>query len=125
MSSTLLNLIVLRSAQLEASLAFYQAIGVNFVQEQHGNGPVHYASESDGLVLEIYPGEQGQAPDRSQSGAVMLGFRVNSIEETLEALQPLNTFIITQPRSSAWGKRCVVQDPDGRAIELNEPPEKA
>ncbi len=52
---------VLRTNEVEKTLEFYQTLGLTFVQEQHGNGPVHYACESNGNVFEIYPqGKDGQ-----------------------------------------------------------------
>jgi lactoylglutathione lyase len=41
-----LNLIVIRAADLDKSLAFYRALGLEFAQEQHGTGPVHYAKHN-------------------------------------------------------------------------------
>lgn len=118
MSNASPSLIVLRTADLDAALAFYRAIGIEFLEEQHGNGPVHYAAELDGMVLEIYPGEPGSAPDRKQGGATMLGFRVNSVDAVLAALnqQPLSP-----PKDTAWGRRALVLDPDGRAVEITQP----
>ncbi len=51
----------------------------------------------------------------------MLGFRVASLEPALEALEPLGVRILTPPRTTPWGRRAVVQDPDGRAVEISEP----
>jgi catechol 2,3-dioxygenase-like lactoylglutathione lyase family enzyme len=52
-----------RAADLEKSLAFYRALGLEFQQEQHGNGPIHYASIMRETVIEIFPGKPGNAPD--------------------------------------------------------------
>jgi lactoylglutathione lyase len=122
MADVSLSLIVLRSANIDAALKFYQAIGLTFVQEQHGSGPVHYACEMGKTILEIYPAEAGTAPERKSGGATMLGFSVASVDEILAQL---STTIITPPKDSAWGRRAVVFDPDGRAIELNETKENS
>ena len=45
MPETTLSLMVLRTDNIEAVLAFYQAIGLQFQQEQHGSGPIHYSCE--------------------------------------------------------------------------------
>jgi lactoylglutathione lyase len=112
-----LSLIVLRSANVDAALTFYQALGLTFAQEQHGSGPIHYSCQIGGTVLEIYPGEEGVAPDRKSGGATMLGFAVASIDDVLAKLpdKPMSA-----PKDSTWGRRAVVLDPDGRAIELTE-----
>lgn len=118
MSDASPNLIVLRTADLNAALTFYRAIGIEFAQEQHGSGPIHYAAKLGGMVLELYPGEPGSAPDRKQGGTTMLGFRVKSVDDVLAVLnqQPLSP-----AKDTAWGRRALVLDPDGRAVEITQP----
>ena len=101
-------------------LAFYQTLGFGFAQEQHGSGPVHHSSEIGGTVVEIYPGSEGRAPDRRAGGSTMLGFRVASVDAVLAALQQLGTPVVTPPKDSQWGRRAMVADPDGRAVEISQ-----
>ena len=103
---------------MDATLALYRALGLTFTQEQHDAGPIHHSCNVGGTVLEIYPGGEGDAPDRRASGATSLGFRVASVDAVLSALKPLGTAILTPPRDSQWGRRAVVADPDGRAVEI-------
>ena len=103
---------------MEAMLAFYQTLGVSFTQEQHGAGPVHHSCDLGGTVLEINPGSEGRAPDRQAGGATMLGFRVTSVDTVLAALAPSGTPIVTPPKDLQSGRRAVVTDPDGRAVEI-------
>ncbi len=118
-----LNLIVLRAADLETTCAFYLTLGVLLIAEQHGAGPLHYSCDLGGTVLEIYPGATGSAPRRTCAGATLHGFRVASLSSTLAALEALGAKVVTPPHSSAWGRRAVLLDPDGRAVELTEPVE--
>lgn len=46
---------VIKTTEVDRTLAFFQSLGLSFVQEQHGDGPEHYACEMDGQVFEIYP----------------------------------------------------------------------
>ena|SRR5258706_15365265 len=115
-----LNLLVLRTADLERALAFYQAIGLTFVQEQHSSGPIHYACDMGALVVELYPGKQGIAPDRKNAGATQIGFQVTNLDTVIDSLNQQGCTIITTSQDSAWGRRALVQDPDGRAVELTE-----
>ncbi len=46
---------VIRTGDMEGTRRFYEALGLAFVEEQHGDGPRHYACERNGCVLEIYP----------------------------------------------------------------------
>lgn len=116
----MVSLIVLRAADLDASLAFYQALGLTFQEEQHGRGPLHYSTQCGSLVLEIYPGKPGAAPPRLAAGATMLGFAVSDLGEALARVSGLGAKIITPLQETEWGLRAVAADPDGRAVELSQ-----
>lgn len=99
-----LNLLVIKTNQLPEVAAFYTLLGFEFEYHQHGKGPFHYASKSL-PVLEIYPlPEQVSQPDKTTH------------------LEGRGTPVITRPIMTAWGYHAVVQDPDGRKIELTEQP---
>jgi lactoylglutathione lyase len=120
MPVTTLTLLVLRTSDLERSLRFYRALGLILIEEQHGNGPRHFACQLGDLVLELYPAKAGSAPDRLTAGATMIGFQVASLAQTLPALAELGAVVLTAPSPTSSTPRAVVQDPDGRAIELRE-----
>lgn len=109
------NLIVLRSTDIESGRRFYEAIGLEFAEEQHGTGPVHFAAIMNGIVFEIYPGDAS-----SEQNQVRLGFKVTDIENTLRSIRDVGSKVLTEPKPSPWGLRAVVEDPDGRKIELTE-----
>jgi lactoylglutathione lyase len=121
MTKPTLGLVVLRSSDIEALLTFYRAIGLSFMEEKHGSGPMHYSCQLGTTVIEIYPGAAPVPQDFRDSGATLLGFNVASLDAILDAMKLMNVPVLTVPKRSAWGRRAVVQDPDGRAVELNEP----
>ena len=47
--------IVFYSANQKRLVRFYERLGFPFVKEKHGRGPLHYACDFGGMVLEIYP----------------------------------------------------------------------
>src|SRR5690606_35870227 len=51
------TLLVLRCADIDASRAFYEALGAHFVEAKHGEGPRHYAATLGGITHELYQGE--------------------------------------------------------------------
>ena len=55
MSNITLNLVVLRTADSAASVAFYRRLGLQFEKHRHGNGLEHFAAELQGGVFELYP----------------------------------------------------------------------
>jgi lactoylglutathione lyase len=112
---TSLSLLVLRAANPAHLARFYNAFGLKFRIEQHGDGPIHHTCDLDGAVLEIYP---ALSPAQSTAGA-RLGFRVRSVEESVRACSESGR-IISSPKESPWGYRAVVEDPEGHRIELTE-----
>jgi lactoylglutathione lyase len=120
MMDTAISLIVLRTSRTQDMLAFYRAFRLTFNEEKHGSGPVHHSTQIGSTVLEIYPGEVAEPINRKGSGATMLGFAVESLDNTLRELEKLHVTIISNAKDSPWGRRAVVADPDGRTVELNE-----
>lgn len=47
--------LILKTPDYEKALAFFTELGLKFVQEKHGSGPVHHACEQNGVLFEIYP----------------------------------------------------------------------
>jgi catechol 2,3-dioxygenase-like lactoylglutathione lyase family enzyme len=112
-----LNLLVIRSADIEEAARFYGLLGLRFTSHSHGAGPLHYASEDAGCVFEIYPLGAGEAPTAS----TRFGFQVESVDQTVELLLSAGASLVSKPKQSPWGYRAVVADRDGHRIELAAP----
>ena len=110
-----LSLVVVYARDLEAAHDFYASLGVSLQAEQHGSGPRHYAATLGGTVFEIYPQLSGEHP-----GAVRIGFQVASVDGLVQQLRQRQVAVLTEPRDSPWGRRAVVQDPDGNRVELTQ-----
>ena len=108
-----LNLLVIRSA-IPAQLAeWYGAFGLIFEHHRHGNGPMHYGANLNGVTLEIYPLKRSQiAPDLS----LRLGFEVKNLDDLVGGLPE----VVSGPEQREWGYRAVVADPEGRRVELTQ-----
>lgn len=116
MSSLTLNLVVLRCRDLEASVAFYQRLGLTFIKHRHGKGPEHYSADLNGTVFELYPLVSNDTSTRG----TRIGFRVTSVDSILATLDDPSA-IHSPAMDSEWGRRAVIIDPDGHRIELNQP----
>jgi predicted enzyme related to lactoylglutathione lyase len=116
MGQVKLNLIVIRSGNIEESSIFYQRIGLSFIKHQHGNGLEHFSSELGGITFEIYP----RTLDTVPTTATRLGFQVTSVDDVFSELKKYGTSIISHPANSPWGRRTVVEDPDGHRVELTQ-----
>lgn len=112
--SPALTLLVIQSPDIHAARAFYSELGLSFVEEQHGNRPRHFAATLGTLVLEIYPCQPGRS-----TAPWHLGFQVESLEHTIATLRSRGVRILREPQDSPWGRRAVVEDPDGNRIELS------
>ncbi|MGF6849538.1 lactoylglutathione lyase [Chitinophaga sp. W3I9] len=108
-----LNLLVIKTGQLAEHAAFYTKLGFQFDYHRHGTGPYHYASTGGNIVLEIYPLPKGTAV---ADNTTRLGFKVADLDNLMKELPEEN--ILTAPALTAWGYTAIIQDPDGRKIEL-------
>jgi predicted enzyme related to lactoylglutathione lyase len=114
MNDPMLNLLVLKTHDLDRLKVFYSALGLSFVEEKHGDGPRHLAARVGDLVLELYPLPAGAAP---ADATTRLGFVVPELDAVVRSLAAVGA-VVSQPRQSQWGTRAVVRDPDARAVEL-------
>ncbi len=114
MSNPQFNLVVIRSPDIEVSYRFYSALGFTFEKHAHGSGPVHYASEQNGYVFEIYPG----APKEERSTGIRIGIEVTDIAVSIEASKNSGALKASTPKDSEWGIMAVVEDPFGIPVHL-------
>ncbi len=115
--SVLLNLVVLRTVDLNRASTFYSAVGLQFTEEQHGSGPKHLSAFIGDVILELYPALEGR--DRSD---IRIGFRVNDVRAACAIALINGGTLISEPKEGSWGLRCVIADPDGHRIELTQAP---
>jgi catechol 2,3-dioxygenase-like lactoylglutathione lyase family enzyme len=109
-----MNLVVIRSPDIDKAAAFYQVLGLNLVKHAHGSGPEHYACEMGKCVFEIYPITPKSAP----TNGTRLGFKVESVDQIVSSLAASGATIVSPPTNSEWGRRAVLKDLDGHTIEL-------
>jgi len=109
-----LSLLVVKTHQMEAVRRFYAAVGVEFQQEKHGKGPVHFTGRLGETVFEIYP----LAPDRTSDTTTRLGIAVDDLSEVLKSLVAGSIIGKTEPRETEEGLQAVIRDPDDRSVEL-------
>ena len=116
MADVQLNLVVIRAADTERAARFYRVLGLDFVAHRHGSGPEHLACESGPAVFEIYP----RRDDADSTAATRLGFRVARLNAVLDELRSAGVRVVSAAKASPWGRRAVVEDPDGHRVELTE-----
>jgi len=120
MSQPEINLVVLRAADIMETLLFYKVLGMEFKQECHSQGVIHYACTLGTITIEIYPLTNDSKTKLVQSGAMMLGFKVSNIDTIVTQLQEISNTKLPTVQVTLWGRRVVLKDPDGRKVELTE-----
>ena len=110
-----LNLLVIRTLNPERLKQQYEKLGFVFNYHQHGNAPFHFASEQDDFVFEIYP--LTKSMDKADN-SLRLGFEVDDLQSILNAVEKSDWRIIQDAKESEWGITAIIQDLDGRKIDL-------
>ncbi|HEY9046474.1 MAG TPA: VOC family protein [Ohtaekwangia sp.] len=111
-----INLIVIKTSDIAATARFYESLGIHFEHHRHGQGPLHYAAVLDQVVFEIYPLKESEVADST----LRLGFTVSNLEQLIEEVRTQNIKIIKEPATTSWGYTCLLEDPDGRKVELKQ-----
>jgi lactoylglutathione lyase len=110
-----LKLLVIRTGDIKLLSDFYSNFGLAFTYHKHGNSPFHYSASIGKMILEIYPLSKSQT---KADDNLRLGFSINNFDSVIDQLFTLNTVFVTPPAQTKWGYQAVIQDPDGRKIEL-------
>ena len=113
----MLNLVVIKTKEPNELVKTYQEIGLEFEYHRHGKGPMHYANETNGLTLEIYPLPKIKT---EADNTLRLGFKVKELDLKVKKLENLGLKVISPPTQKKWGYSAVIKDQDGRKIELTE-----
>jgi catechol 2,3-dioxygenase-like lactoylglutathione lyase family enzyme len=109
----LLNLLVLKTKQLEKLKDFYTNLGLEFIYHKHGDGLLHYSCVlENGFVFEIYP------TDQELSDSTRIGFKVNDLKLIREKMQE-NPIQIIKNTKQELNEVIILLDPDGRKVEIS------
>jgi hypothetical protein len=113
-----LNLLVIRSRDLEQAVKFYSALGLDFVLHSHPPCGEHYSATVEGCVFEICQ----QHDEAVTAVSTVFGFRVSSVERAVEAALSSGGTLKRPPEVTEWGKTATVADIDGHRVLLTESP---
>jgi lactoylglutathione lyase len=112
-----IKLIVIKTNKLDELAAFYSDLGFNFEYHQHGKGVFHYAAEVDDIIFEIYPLSKNMiTPDAT----TRLGFKIEYLDNLISNLREKGIKIISEPCLTEYGYVSIIEDLDGRKIELSQ-----
>ena len=114
MSDISLRLLVIKTRDIDALVAFYQNLGFEFSKEQHGKGPIHYSAQLGRGIIEIYPLLDAQNVDTT----TRLGFAVPDPDSIASNVSSVGGKLIEPCQKRPWGYTGLVADPDGRVVEI-------
>ncbi|GAB5525817.1 MAG: glyoxalase/bleomycin resistance/extradiol dioxygenase family protein [Roseivirga sp.] len=110
-----LNLIVLYTSHPASLKSQYELLGLKFDYHKHGKGPYHYAANHHGLVFEIYP--LTKSMEQADSN-LRLGFDIDNLVKLMTDIRNSDWVVKTMPIETTWGEVAIIQDLDGRKVEL-------
>ena len=114
MTDVSFRLLVLKTHDVSALVAFYQLLGFTFTEEQHGKGPLHHSAQLADGIFEIYPLPDNQTVDST----TRLGFAIADPDSVVATAESVGGRVIKPCRDTPWGYLSLVEDPDGRTVEL-------
>ncbi|MEM7015734.1 MAG: VOC family protein [Pseudomonadota bacterium] len=137
MAAPVLDQINLVCRDMEVTLTFYRALGVDIPEEaiwRTASGPHHAEVTLPGGLELAFDSEklaatynQGWAKTVSMQSNGVIGFRVSSREEVEQLYEELNKvgYSCSQPPyDTFWGSRyAIFEDPDGRHVGIMSPPD--
>lgn len=106
--------LALTCKDLDASVRLFRAVGVDLKEARHG-GPLHYTASLGGVHLALHPHD---GVERAAQSGTQLAFLVNDLEGALNGARALGAAVLQAPAPKPFGVSAVVEDPDGRRLEL-------
>ena len=90
-------------------------MALTFEHHRHGSGPYHYSAQIGPTLLEIYPLAKGQ---ETADKHLRIGLTIELFEAIIQELQQQDIYFHQTPISTEWGIMAIIEDPEGRKIEL-------
>ncbi len=110
--------ITLNTPQLQDMLGFYGRLGFSFKTAKVDKGSEVHRATQNGLEFTLYSIETLQ---RSPVPSLQLGFKVAELEKIVEDLKSVPGVIcVLETTEMPDGKKAIVLDPDGHAVELSQ-----
>lgn len=97
-------------------LGFYGIIGLQFKASKVDKGSEVYRAHLNGMEITLYFSPNSQ---KSQIPSLQLGFHVSNLEHKVAELVKIpGVLCLLDPTDMPDGKKAIMLDPDGHAVEL-------
>jgi predicted enzyme related to lactoylglutathione lyase len=112
-AATALAAVNLACNDIDASVKFYRALGVDVREAKHA-GTVTYSCALAGVHFALRKNDGTAA-----AGGAQLAFMIANLDGALAALHTAGVGrVVEKPTSRPWGMTAIAEDPDGRRVEL-------
>jgi lactoylglutathione lyase len=108
--------LVLYAIDVTATAEFYRQLGVEF----HPAGPGRLVADVGGCRFAISPASSGDTARQGGAGTAMPGLDVRSVDTVIGRVITGGGTVLRAAETLDWGRRAVLSDPDGRAVEIIE-----
>jgi predicted enzyme related to lactoylglutathione lyase len=115
--------LVLYASDLGRTRAFYEALGMTLVPEQHDGGLPHAVTHAFGQHFAVHQAGTAAgatAPPWRSAASTFFGFYVDDLDGVVSTLTQGGATVLAAHQQRAWGCRYVLSDPDGRPVEINQ-----
>ena len=110
--------ITINTPHLQDMVVFYQNIGFQFTASKVEKGSEMHRAVHGGAEFCLY---ENSNPHETKIPNLQLGFQVTELDKTVASLAEVpGAMVILDPTDMPDGKKAIVIDPDGHAIELSE-----
>lgn len=114
----LLSSIIINTAHPEEMLRFYSRLGLHFEMKQVSKGGQCHKAYLGGVELTFFAVKETA---RAKSPDLQLTIRVGGLEAMVQELTSIEGVqCLLDPTHLPDGKKAILLDPDGRAVELIE-----
>lgn len=108
--------ITVNTPNLENMVRFYEILGCEFSKVKVNIGGELFRSRFQGFELSLM---SIKSANKEGPSKVMMGFQVSDFEAKMKLLAVVpGVLLILDPTDMPDGKKAIIQDPDGHAIEL-------
>jgi lactoylglutathione lyase len=111
---TALAAVVFTCQDIDKSVRFYKSLGFEVRETKHG-GVAHFTCSLGGCHFALYPHD---GVERGAQSGVQIGVMVTNLNGAIASVAATGANVLQKPTPKPWGITALVEDPDGRKVEL-------
>jgi len=101
-----IDAIIIRSEDPKNLADFYQKLGIELTEEDHGNG-VHYGARLGRIHFAIHAG---------RSGNQSVSFSLDDVDGAITELKESGAKVTLEPTDRPYGRLASIEDPEGNEV---------